>query len=101
VLVTSVFKSGPTIAMRHRVLIVPAMDAGLARRYASITEANLINYSGMALEADGRRGWITGLGHRQPLNWPFELRYGREEAKRLAKPVIQARRPSASNPIPL
>jgi alpha-glucosidase len=59
------------------------LDAG----YASITEANLVNYSGMGLQADGRRAWITGLGHRQPLNWPFELRYGREEAKRLAKPA--------------
>jgi alpha-glucosidase len=59
------------------------LDAG----YASITEANLVNYSGMGLEADGRRGWITGLGHRHPLNWPFELRYGREEAKRLGKPA--------------
>ncbi len=39
----------------------------------------------MALEADGRRGFVVGLGHRQPLNWPFELRYGREEAKRLAR----------------
>jgi alpha-glucosidase len=55
--------------------------------YGSITEANLVNYSGMALEADGRRGFITGLGHRQPLNYPFELRYGREEAKRLGKPA--------------
>jgi alpha-glucosidase len=55
--------------------------------YGSITEADLINYSGMALEADGRRGWITGLGHRQPLNYPYELRYGRDEAKRLSKPA--------------
>ena len=55
--------------------------------YGSITEANLADYSGMALEADGRRGWITGLGHRQPLNYPYELRYGREEARRLAKPA--------------
>ena len=55
--------------------------------YGSITEANLVNYSGMALEADGRRGWITGLGHRQPLNYPYELRYGRNEARRLAKPA--------------
>ena len=55
--------------------------------YGSITEANLVNYSGMALEADGRRGWIIGLGNRQPLNYPFELRYGREEAKLLAKPA--------------
>jgi alpha-glucosidase len=56
--------------------------------YGSITEADLVNYSGMALEADGRRGWITGLGHRQPLNYPYELRYGRDEAKRLCKPAI-------------
>jgi len=55
--------------------------------YGSITEANLVNYSGMALEADGRRGLITGLGHRQPLNYPYELRYGREQARRLGKPA--------------
>jgi alpha-glucosidase len=58
-------------------------DAG----YGSITEANLVGYSGMALESDGRRGWIVGLGHRQPLNYAFELRYGRDEARRLAKPA--------------
>ncbi|UCD53215.1 MAG: glycoside hydrolase family 97 N-terminal domain-containing protein [Phycisphaerales bacterium] len=55
--------------------------------YGSITEANLVNYSGMALEADGRRGWVMGLGHRQPLNYPYELRYGRDEARRLGKPA--------------
>ncbi len=55
--------------------------------YGSITEANLVNYSGMALEADGRRGWTTGLGHRQPLNYPYELRFGRDEARRLGKPA--------------
>jgi alpha-glucosidase len=53
--------------------------------YGSITEANLVGYAGMALEADGRRGFVVGLGHRQPINWPFELRYGREEAKRLGR----------------
>jgi len=53
--------------------------------YGAITEANLANYAGMALEGDGRRGWIVGLGHRQPLNYPYELRYGREEAKRLGQ----------------
>jgi alpha-glucosidase len=55
--------------------------------YGSITEANLVNYSGMGLESDGRRGWIVGLGHRQPINYPYELRYGRDEAKRLATPA--------------
>lgn len=58
-----------------------------AAGYASIAEANLVDYAGMALEADGRRGFVTGLGHRQPLNYPYELRYGREEAKRLATPA--------------
>lgn len=53
--------------------------------YGSITEANLVDYAGMGLEADGRRGWIVGLGHRQPLNYPFELRYGRDEGYRLGK----------------
>ena len=55
--------------------------------YGSITEANLVNYAGMALECDGRRGWVVGLGHRQPLNYPYELRYGREEGKRLGQPA--------------
>jgi len=55
--------------------------------YGSITEANLVNYSGMGLECDGKRGWIVGLGHRQPINYPYELRYGRDEAKRLASPA--------------
>ncbi len=53
--------------------------------YGVITEANLVDYAGMGLEADGRRGFVTGLGHRQPLNWPYELRYGREEGKRLGR----------------
>jgi alpha-glucosidase len=55
--------------------------------YASVTEANLVGYSGMGLEADGRRGWVVGLGHRHPLNYPFELRYGRDEGKRLGQPA--------------
>jgi alpha-glucosidase len=55
--------------------------------YGSITEADLVDYAGMALEADGRRGWVVGLGHRQPLSWPFELRYGREAARLLGKPA--------------
>ena len=53
--------------------------------YGAIAEANLVNYSGMALECDGRRGWIVGLGHREPDSYPYELRYGREQAKRLGK----------------
>ena len=55
--------------------------------YMALTEANLVDYPGMAFEADGRRGWIVGLGHRQPLNYPYELRYGREAARRLGQPA--------------
>jgi alpha-glucosidase len=55
--------------------------------YAAITEANLVGYGGMALEADGRGAWTIGLGHRHPLNYPFELRYGRDEARRLGRPA--------------
>jgi len=55
--------------------------------YGSITEANLVGYSGMALQADGRRAWVVGLGHRQPLNYPYALRYGRQEGQRLAHPA--------------
>ncbi len=67
----------------------PPLTAKLANGagYVAITEANLVNYAGMGLEADGRRGWIVGLGHRQPLNWPFELHNSRAEARRLAQPA--------------
>src|SRR5574340_800445 len=55
--------------------------------YGAVTEANLVDYAGMGLEADGNRGFIVGLGHRQPLNFPYELRYGRDEARRLGRPA--------------
>jgi alpha-glucosidase len=55
--------------------------------YASITEAALVNYSGMALQADGRRGFAVGLAHRQPVSYPYELRYTKEDIERLSKPA--------------
>jgi alpha-glucosidase len=58
--------------------------------YASISEANLVNYSGMAFESDGRRGLVLGLAHRQPVNWPYELRYSREDVARLSQPAVIA-----------
>lgn len=58
--------------------------------YGVLTEANLVDYAGMALESDGRRAFLIGLGHRHPLNYPYELRYGREEAKRLGQPAVIA-----------
>jgi alpha-glucosidase len=57
------------------------------RGYASITEGALYRYSGLGLQANGRRGFEARLGHAQPLNYPFRLRYGVEEGARLAKPA--------------
>jgi alpha-glucosidase len=58
--------------------------------YAAITEAGLIGYSGMGLEATGDGTFVTRLGHAHPVNHPFELRFGKEEAMRLAKPAAIA-----------
>src|SRR2546421_2115013 len=58
--------------------------------YGSITEAGLQNYSGMALEADGKRGLVVGLAHRQPVGHPFELRYKKEDIERLSHPAAIA-----------
>ena len=53
--------------------------------YASITEADLRNYAGMALQADGGNTFRERLGHDHPASYPFTLRFGEEEAKRLNK----------------
>ena len=55
--------------------------------YASLTEAALVDYSGMALQADGARGFRLVLGHNHPVSYPFKLRYSREDIERLAKPA--------------
>ncbi|MVT40146.1 glycoside hydrolase [Chitinophaga oryziterrae] len=55
--------------------------------YAAITEANLVNYSGMALEADGNRGLVLRLAHHQPVSYPYKLRYSEEDVNRLSKPA--------------
>ena len=53
--------------------------------YASITEAALTNYAGMALHADGRRGYAARLGHAHPVSYPYALRYTAADVARLAK----------------
>ncbi|HEY8204908.1 MAG TPA: glycoside hydrolase family 97 catalytic domain-containing protein [Pyrinomonadaceae bacterium] len=55
--------------------------------FAAITEGALVNYAGMGLQADGRRGFKVVLGHALPISHPFDLRYGKEEAKRLSRPA--------------
>ena len=55
--------------------------------YASITEAALSDYAGMALQADGNRGLRVRLGHSHPPSHPYLLRYGTNEAVRLSQPA--------------
>ena len=58
--------------------------------FAAITEGGVRAYSGMALQADGGRGFRLRLGHSHPPNYPFTLRYGEHEARRLASPAAIA-----------
>jgi len=55
--------------------------------YASITEAALRDYAGMALQADGQGGFAARLGHAVPPGRPFTLRYTEADVKRLAIPA--------------
>jgi alpha-glucosidase len=55
--------------------------------YASITEAALTNYAGMALQADGHGGYLARLGHAHPESYPYALRYPAETVLRLEKPA--------------
>jgi alpha-glucosidase len=55
--------------------------------YAAITEADLVNYSGMALQADGHRGLRLRLAHSHPVSYPFKLRYSAEDIDRLSRPA--------------
>ena len=41
----------------------------------------------MALQADGRRGFNVGLGHKHPVSYPFELRY-KDDIERMSKPAV-------------
>ena len=55
--------------------------------YAAITEAALVNYPGMGLRADGKMAFTTVLAHGLPVSHPFDLRFGKDEAKRLSQPA--------------
>jgi alpha-glucosidase len=54
--------------------------------YASITEAALVNYSGMALQADGKRGFNIVLAHKHPISYPYRLRYS-NDIERISQPA--------------
>jgi alpha-glucosidase len=56
--------------------------------YGSITEAALVDYAGMALQADGHRGFRERLAHVQPLSYEFSHhRDAAEASKRVARPA--------------
>ena len=43
--------------------------------YASVTEADLVNYSGMGLQVTGPHEFTLVLAHKQPPSRPFVMRY--------------------------
>ena len=51
--------------------------------YASITEAALTEYPGMALQANGKTGLVLTLANDQPTSYPYKLRYSAEDTARL------------------
>jgi len=53
--------------------------------YLAITEADLLNYAGMALQSDGKNGFTLRLGHSHPASYPYVLRYKKEDVERLSK----------------
>lgn len=56
--------------------------------YAAITEAALLNYPGMSLEANGNNGAVLRLAHEQPTSYPYKLRYSPEDTARLKQPAV-------------
>jgi alpha-glucosidase len=51
--------------------------------YASITEADLLHYPGMALQSNGRNGLMLTLANEQPTSYPYKLRYSAEDTLRM------------------
>ena len=58
--------------------------------YLCITESALMNYAGMSLQANGKNGFETKLGHAQPAGYPFAHDYSLAEVRRLSKPAALA-----------
>ena len=84
-----VHQSKEISAVKNGEWAAPPLTIKLPDRsgYAAISEAALRNYAGMGLRADGERGFTTVLGHALPVSHPFDLRYGKDEARRLSQPA--------------
>ena len=54
--------------------------------YAAITEADLKNYPGMALQTDGKRGFVMRLAHKEPVSKQLESNYSKEDVANLTRP---------------
>ncbi len=54
--------------------------------YVAITEANLLGYPGMALQANGKMGLEIRLAQHQPTSYPYRLRYSAADTLRLKQP---------------
>jgi alpha-glucosidase len=52
--------------------------------YAAISESDLRDYPGMALQADGQGTLVERLGHDHPASYPYTLRFGEDNATRLS-----------------
>jgi alpha-glucosidase len=55
--------------------------------YAAITEADLRNYPGMSLLANGKNGLELKLAHKHRTSYPYRLRYSAEDTLRLLQPA--------------
>ncbi|NOW93521.1 glycoside hydrolase family 97 protein [Mucilaginibacter sp. SG564] len=55
--------------------------------YASITEADLKNYAGMALQSAGQGKLVLQLADHHPISHPYELRYSKDDIARVSKPA--------------
>ena len=61
------------------------IDNGL---YTSITEADLKDFGGFSLQADGGNGLRLRLPQHQPTSYPYRLRYSPEDTVRLLQPAV-------------
>lgn len=55
--------------------------------YVAVTEADVKDYSGMSLQANGKNGMVVRLAHNQPTSYPYRLRYSPEDTFRLLQPA--------------
>ena len=75
-------------SVRKGEWIAPPATCKLPGRiYASITEAALLHYPGMALRSNGKNGLVITLANDQPTSYPYKLRYSAEDTLRMLQPA--------------